>query len=195
MTLYIILGPILVAASAAYVIFKRPPNQVVEDLVNLPAKDRALILIQATIWRLQFDVDNPKFSSIYLNPWSFPDDVCERLFSDLLSAANAINQNQHRLNERLKEWGATETLPQDELFVVRVWGITVGARLGKTKLDDAARLWKSLHVSENPFREALMDLQQRQQAREALGQSGAFLNGFQVHQILREAARIPKLSR
>jgi hypothetical protein len=98
MTLYIILGLIFVAACGAYFIFRRTPNRLVEDVVSLPAKDRALILIQATVWRLKFDADNPKFSGIYLNPWSFLD-VCERFFSDLLSAATAINQNQHRLNE------------------------------------------------------------------------------------------------
>jgi hypothetical protein len=193
MTIYIILGLIFVAACGAYFIFRRPPNRAVEYVVNLPAKDRALILIQATIWRLRFDAENPKYSGIYLDPGSFPSNVCERLFSDLLDAAFEINQNQRALNERLRERGITEKLPEDELFAVRVWGVTIGAHLGKTKLDDIIRLWESLDVAENSFREALIDLQHRQQARKALGNSGTFLEGFSVQQILQEAIRIPKL--
>jgi hypothetical protein len=195
MALYIILGLIFVAACGAYFIFRRPPNRVVEYVVNLPAKDRALILIQATIWRLKFDAENPKYSGIYLDPSSFPRNVCERLFSDLLDAAFAINQNRLDLNARLRERGITDELPQDELFAVRVWGVTIGAHLGKTKLDDITRLWKSLDVSESPFREALIDLQHRQQARKALGNPGVFLEGFSVQQILQEATRLPQLSR
>lgn len=195
MTLYIVLGLIFVVACAAYFIFRRPPNRLVADVVNMPAKDRALILIQATVQRLKFDADNPAYSSIYLDPWSFPNDICEKLFSDLLDASALIGQNQHRLNESLREWGSDESLPQDELFAVRVWGVTIGGRLGKIKTDDVAALWKSLSESKQFIREALKDLQQRQQARQALGQSGAFLGDFSVQHVLQEANRVPSLGR
>lgn len=193
--LYIILAAVALVAAAAYFAFRHPPSRLAADVVKMPAKDRALILIQATIQRLKFDADNPEYSSIYIDPWSFSTDVCEKLFSDLLNASVVIAQNQHRLNERLGEFGSTESLPQDELFAVRVWGVTIGARLGKIKTDDVAALWKSLHVSENPFREALMDLQRRQQVRAALGHSGTFLEGFSVQQILQEAIQMPQLGR
>jgi hypothetical protein len=156
MTLYIVLGLIFVAACGAYFIFRRPPNRLVEDVVNLPIKDRALILIQATVWRLKFDADNPEYAGIYLDPLSFPSKVCESLFSDLLEASIALKQNQRVLNERLREFGSTENLPQDELFAIQVWGVTIGARLGKTKLDDIVGLWKSLSESQISIRDALI---------------------------------------
>lgn len=193
--LYIILAVVVLVAAGAYFIFRRPPSRLITDIVKMSAKDRALILIQATIQRLKFDADNPEYSSIYIDSWSFPNDVCDKLFSDLLDASIAINQNQYSLNERLREWGSTESLPQDELFAVRVWGVTIGARLGKIKTDDVAALWKSLAESKQHIGEALKDLQERQQAGQDLGQSRAFLEGFSVQQVLQEANHIPQLTR
>lgn len=138
--LYIILAAVVLVAAGAYFAFKHPPSRLAADVVKMPARDRALILIQATVQRLNFDADNPEYSSIYIDPWSFPTDVCEKLFSDLLNASVVIGQNQHRLNERLREFGSTESLPQDELFAIRVWGVTIGARLGRVKTDEIAAL-------------------------------------------------------
>ena len=187
MTPYIALA-VAVIAAVAYMAFRKAPTRVVADMLGRSEKDRSMILIQATVWRLTWEAENPQFSGIYLDPWSFSPDICQRLFHSLLGIAASLADEQRAQN-------TAETMHDDVLDACRAWSVTIGARLGKGRVEDVERLWGALKPTESSLRDALKELKSRQEMRDAMGRGGQFLQGISIQQIVEEVHRVPVLQR
>jgi hypothetical protein len=183
---------IFVALGALYLFFKRGKNQFLIAVGNMSGKDRAIVLITATVFRMKWERDNPNFSrSIFLDPASFSPEVCNRLFSDLLDLVVLLRQDKHVLDKRLSEFGASEKTPETQINAVRVWMGTIGARCGKIKLEDMVAIWSHLRAGIPFLGEALAELEVEHEVDCKLGNVHEFLEGFPVQQVTREASRIP----
>jgi hypothetical protein len=187
MTPYIALA-VAVIAAAAYLVFRKAPTRVVADMLGRSEKDRSMILIQATVWRLTWEAENPQFAGIYLEPWSFSPDICQQLFHSLLGIAASLADEQRAQN-------TAETMHDDVLDACRAWGVTIGARLGKARVEDVEKLWEALKPTESSLRDALKELKSRQEMRDAMGRGGQFLQGISIQQIVEEVHRVPALQR
>jgi hypothetical protein len=187
MTPYIALA-VAVIAAAAYLVFRKAPTRVVADMLGRSEKDRSMILIQATVWRLTWEAENPQFAGIYLDPWSFSPDICQQLFHSLLGIAASLADEQ-------RAQSTAETVDDDVLDACRAWGVTIGARLGKGRVEDVERLWGALKPTESSLRDALKELKSRQEMRDAMGRGGQFLQGISIQQIVEEVHRVPVLQR
>jgi hypothetical protein len=187
MTPYIALA-VAVIAAAAYLVFRKAPPRVVADMLGRSEKDRSMILIQATVWRLTWEAENPQFAGIYLDPWSFSPDICQQLFHSLLGIAASLADEQ-------RAQSTAETVDDDVLDACRAWGVTIGARLGKGRVEDVERLWGALKPTESSLRDALKELKSRQEMRDAMGRGGQFLQGISIQQIVEEVHRVPALQR
>ena len=147
------------------------------------------------MWRLKWEKDNPQFAGIYLDPWSFPPDICETLFSNLLNISKALADKLQADNIRLSEFGSPDKVTDDTRNACRTWGVTIGARLGKANLEDIIRLWTAMRPSEASLSDSLKELKERAEVHEAMGRPGAFLEGISIRQIVEEAHRSPNLRR
>jgi hypothetical protein len=194
MTVIYVALAIVVVAAAWYVIFSKPKNQFLIEIGKMSGKERAMVLVSATVWRIQWEKDNPQFSGIFLEPRSFSPEVYNRLFSDLFDLIVLLRNQAQVLNMRLAESGIYERLPENDINALRVWTQTIGARRGKIKLDDIVVLWNYLREAMPFINEALAALEAEQEIRLKFGSSSSLLGSLPVQQITQEAHRVPNLS-
>ena len=192
MFFYLIVALILIAVVVGYFFTREQPRSpFVTEIANLSSKDRALVLVKATVWRLKWEQEG--VSDIFLSPWKHSQEDCEAIFSELFELAATMSKSLAAINKRAKEIGMKEIPLELDIHAVRTWGVTLGGRLGKIKLDEIVSLWKTLHEAHTSIHEAIQELKELQQVHVALGHTGPFLEGFADESVIQEANRVPQL--
>ena len=182
-----------VIAVVVYFLFRRTPNQFPIDIGNMTPRDRADVLVNATIWRLRWETDNPQFPGIFISPNSFPPEVCNHLFQVILNAVVQLTQSKETLDHRLSEMGMTEKLSDADINGCRVWMGTIGTRSGKIKREDMLRVWAYLQEAVPFVDQSMAALMKKQETHRVLGQSTDLLLGLDARQVVNEARRVPAL--
>ena len=113
MTAALVVAAALLIAVALYLRFGRP--RFLADIGNMTPLERADVLLQATIWRLRWEADNPHLRQIFIDPQDFPPEVCKKMASELFEVWFPLWQNQKALNGRLRALGSTEKLPDADI--------------------------------------------------------------------------------
>jgi hypothetical protein len=189
----VVIAVTCVVGVAVYFLFRRTPNQFPIDIGNMSPRDRADVLVNATIWRLRWETDNPQFPGIFLSPNTFPPEVCNQLFNGLMNTVGQLRQNHQALAHRLNEMGISEKLSDADINGCRVWMGTIGTRSGTVKRDDMLLVWTYLHEALPFVGESMTALMEKQETHRRLGQSADILLGLNARQIVQEARRVPAL--
>jgi hypothetical protein len=154
-------------------------------------RDRADVLLQATIWRLRWEADNPHLRQIFIDPQDFPPEVCKKMASELFEVWFPLWQNQKALNGRLRALGSTEKLPDADIKGISVWAVTLGAMGGTAKHQDMMQLWTYL-VEAFPFiDQSMAALMKRQEVQRKLGYTSDLMLGLDVEQVVTQARHMP----
>ena len=186
---------IAVVAVVAWLLFRRPPNQFVIAVGKMSPNQRAAVLLNATIWRVKFESDNPEFSGIFLEPKMFPNEVYEKLFNDLFDIVVLLGKQRSAYQKRLQEIGSKEPMSDEDLNACRLWMGTTGARCGKIKIEDMTTVWKYFRESMPAIHEAMIALKERHELHQNLRLDGVreFLEGIPPEIIMQQAQRVPNL--
>jgi hypothetical protein len=182
-----------VIAVAVYFVFRRTPNQFPIDIGNMTPRERADVLLHATIWRLRWETDNPHAPDIFLDPASCPPEAGKVLFRQLFDMWVQLRQNHDTLTRRLRALGSTEKLPDADVNGCLVWLVTIGARSGKQKREDMLQVWTHLQEAIPFVDQSMAALMERQEISRKLGKTSDRLLGLDAGQVVREARRIPAL--
>lgn len=190
---FIVSAVLCVVAVAAYFLFRGNKNQFPIDIGNMTPRDRADVLLNATIWRLRWETDNPQFPGIFLSPNSFSPEVCNRLFHVLLSTVVQLSENHQALVRQLTERGVAEELSDANINGCRVWMGTIGTRSGRIKRDDMMLVWAYMREAIPFLDESMEALMKKQETHRRLGQSTDLLLGQDPRQVVKEARRFPTI--
>ena len=182
-----------VLAMLSYFLLRAKPNQFPNDIAKMSARERADVLVSATIWRLRWEADNPNFRGIFLSPGSYAPEVCRHLFHSLLNTVVQLSQNHQTLARQLQSLGVGEPLSDAEINGCRVWMGTIGTRGSKIKRDDMLRVWSCLQEAFPFVDESLATLAKRQEVQRSLGRSADLLLGQDVRRVISETRNLPVL--
>jgi hypothetical protein len=190
---FIVFAVLCVVAVAAYFLFRGNKNQFPIDIGNMTPRDRADVLVNATIWRLRWETDNPQFPGIFLSPNSFSPEVCNQLFHVLLNTVVQLSESHQALVRQLTERGVTEKLSDADINGCRVWMGTIGTRSGRIKRDDMMLVWACMREAIPFVDESMEALMKKQETHRRLGQTTDLLLGQDPRQVVKEARRFPTI--
>lgn len=178
------------------IFFKAPQNQFVSEISKKSTEDKAKIVIAATVSRMLFARDNPEMAEIFLDPFSYSSEVCEKVFFELVSVAAAQAKQNKAYQSSLNELGGSQSSLEAGIHGVRVWSQTIGARCGKVKWDDCIKLWSFLNEGMQALEQALSSERSEREFLVKLGISaGPYLGGLPEQLVIDEASRLPRLGR
>ena len=190
---FIVFAVLCVVAAAAYFLFRGNKNQFPIDIGNMTPRDRADVLVNATIWRLRWETDNPQFPGIFLSPNSFSPEVCNQLFHALLNTVAQLRENHQALVRQLTERGVTDKLSDVDINGCRIWMGTIGTRSGRIKRDDMMLVWACMREAVPFVNESMEALLKKQKTHRGLGQSTDLLLGQDPRRVVEEAQRFPTI--
>jgi hypothetical protein len=193
--IYFAIAIAVVGAVAWWVLFRRPTNQFVIEVGKMQPKQRAAVLLSATIWRVNWESENPQFAGIFLEPKMFPDEVYAELFENLFDIVVVLLNQRKVLQKRLHDFGSKDQLPDDDLYACRLWMGTIGARCGKIKVEDMTTAWKYFREAVPAINEAMVALKERHELHQRLrlDEGREFLEGIPPGVIIQQAQRVPNL--
>jgi hypothetical protein len=186
----------LAIVAVIFVFLRKPATTIDQDVAAMSNLQRAKLLVNATVFRMTWEADNPQYAGVFLDSRSFPPEIGDRVFSMLMDLIHVFRRERNIMEQRLKQFGIpNEDLKlfqnTDLLMVGHLWMGTVGTQLGKIRNQMAARVWQYLRESAPHIVEALRELEGEHKAARELDASHTFLNDLPIRQVAYEAIRWP----